>query len=118
MRCPQDIRGEGGADIGPLLEGVWSALEEPTWLMWQMWATHTAIELELQLLHHLVEYVRSRILGSIQRVERGAGKWAEGGTRRRGGAWSSGGGEGRRGGDNGVGEYIIKNVKKDLIKKL
>ena len=36
-----------GADIGLLLEEVKSALEEQTWLMWQMWATHTAMESEL-----------------------------------------------------------------------
>ena len=56
VRCPWDMRSEGGADIGPLLEGVRSALEEQTWLMWQMWATHTAIESELRLLQHSVEY--------------------------------------------------------------
>ena len=43
-------------DIGPLLEGVRSAPPEQTWLMWQMWATHTAIESELRLLRHSAEY--------------------------------------------------------------
>ena len=56
MRCLRDVRGEGGADIGLFLEGVRSALEEQTWLMRQMWATHTAIESVLQLLCHLAEY--------------------------------------------------------------
>ena len=54
-------RSEGGADIGPLLEGVRSAPPEQTWLMRQMWATHTAIELELRLLWHLVEYAFDRV---------------------------------------------------------
>ena len=52
VRCPKDMRDEGGADIGPLLEGIQSALEEQTWIMQQMWATHTAMESELQLLGH------------------------------------------------------------------
>ena len=36
VRHLQDVGSEGGADIGPLLEGVRSALEEQTWLMRQM----------------------------------------------------------------------------------
>ena len=56
VRRPQDVRGEGRADIGLLLEGIWSALEEQTWIMRQMWATHTTMESELQLLRHSAEY--------------------------------------------------------------
>ena len=33
VRHPWDVGSEGGADIGPLLEGVRRALEEQTWLM-------------------------------------------------------------------------------------
>ena len=33
-----------------------SALEEQTWIMRQMWVTHTAVELELRLLRHSAEY--------------------------------------------------------------
>ena len=47
--------------MGPLLEGIRSALEEQTWLMWQMWATHTAMELELRLLRHSAEYAFDRV---------------------------------------------------------
>ena len=48
-------------DIGLFLEGVGSALEEETWLMQQMWATHTAMESELQLLRQGMEYVFEHI---------------------------------------------------------
>ena len=58
MQRPRDGGSEGGVDIGPLLEGVKSALEEQTWLMWQMWVTHTAMKLELQ---HRMEYVFDHI---------------------------------------------------------
>ena len=61
VRRPRDVRGKGGADMGPLLEGIQSALEEQTWIMWQMWATHTAMELELRLLRHSAEYAFDRI---------------------------------------------------------
>ena len=77
MRHLRDMRGEGGADIGPLLEGVRSALEEQTWLMRQMWATHTAIELELRLLCHLVEYAFDHVFWvpyDEWRGERGSGQ--------------------------------------------
>ena len=47
---PRDGGSGGGADIGLLLEGVRSALEEQTWLMRQISATHTAMESELWLL--------------------------------------------------------------------
>ena len=47
--------------MGPLLEGIWSALEEQTWIMQQMWATHTAMELELRLLRHSAEYAFDRV---------------------------------------------------------
>ena len=56
MRRPRDVRGKGGVDMGPLLEGIRSALEEQTWIMQQMWATHTAMESELRLLRHSAEY--------------------------------------------------------------
>ena len=56
MRCPRDVRGKGGADMGLLLQDIRSALEEQTWIMGQMWATHTAVELELRLLRHSAEY--------------------------------------------------------------
>ena len=36
VRHPWDVGSEGGADIGLLLKGVRSALEEQTWLMRQM----------------------------------------------------------------------------------
>ena len=55
------MRGEGGADPCPLLEGIRSALEEQTWLMRQMWATHNAIETELRLLRHSAEYAFDRV---------------------------------------------------------
>ena len=61
VRCPQDVRSEGGVDIGPLLEGVRSTLEVQTWLMQQMWVTHTAMESELQLLRQGMEYVFDRV---------------------------------------------------------
>ena len=47
VKRPRDVRGEGGADIGLLLQDNRSALEEQTWIMQQMWATHTAVESEL-----------------------------------------------------------------------
>ena len=50
-------------------------------------------------------------------MERGAGKWAGGGTGRRGGARSSGGGKGRRGGDKGVGKNVFGCKKRFYIKK-
>ena len=56
VRRPWDDGSGGGADIGPLLEGVRSALEEQTWLMRQMWMTHTTMESELQLLRQGMEY--------------------------------------------------------------
>ena len=43
--------------MGLLLKGIQSALEEQTWIMRQMWATHTAMESELRLLRHSAEYV-------------------------------------------------------------
>ena len=61
MRHPRDVGSEGGADIGLLLEGVRSALEEQTWLMWQMWVTHTAMESELQLLRQGMEYTFNHV---------------------------------------------------------
>ena len=96
-----------------LLEGIRSAPPEQTWLMRQMWAPHGVGAAAPEALRRI--RVRSRILGALRRVERGAGKWAGGGAGRRGGAWSSRGGEGR-GGDYGVGEsnimYKIINNKK------
>ena len=56
MRRLRDVRGKGGADMGPLLEGIWSALEEQTWIMRQMWVTHTAMESKWWLLRHSAEY--------------------------------------------------------------
>ena len=47
--------------MGSLLEGIRSALEEQTWIMRQMWATHTAMESELQLLRHSAEYTFDHI---------------------------------------------------------
>ena len=77
VRRPQDVRGEGGVDIGPLLEGIRSALEEQTWLMRQMWATHTAMESELQLLRHLADYAFDHVFWvpyDKWRGERGSGQ--------------------------------------------
>ena len=56
VRHPKDVRGEGGADMGPLLQDIRSAPPEQTWIMRQMWATHTAMESELRLLRHSAEY--------------------------------------------------------------
>ena len=56
MRRPRDVRGEGGVDMGPLLQDIRSAPPEQTWIMRQMWATHTAMESELRLLRHSAEY--------------------------------------------------------------
>ena len=42
--------------MGPLLQDIRSALEEQTWIMQQMWATHTAMESELRLLRHCAVY--------------------------------------------------------------
>ena len=47
--------------MGLLLEGIRSALEEQTWIMQQMWVTHTAMESELRLLRHSAEYVFDRV---------------------------------------------------------
>ena len=55
------MRGEGGVDMGPLLQDIQSALEEQTWIMRQMWATHTAVELELRLLRRSTEYAFDRV---------------------------------------------------------
>ena len=77
VRHPRDMRGEGGADMGLLLEGIWSALEEQTWIMQQMWATHTAMESELWLLRHSAEYAFDRIFWvpyDEWRGERGIGQ--------------------------------------------
>ena len=76
-RQTRDVRGKGGADIGLLLEGVRSAPPEQTWLMWQMWATHTAIESELRLLPHLAEYAFDHVFWvpyNEWRGERGSGQ--------------------------------------------
>ena len=56
---PRDGDSEGGAEQAPLLEGIWSALEEQTWLMRQMWSTHTAMELELRLLHWGMDHMHN-----------------------------------------------------------
>ena len=48
-------------ELAPLLEGIWSALEEQTWLMQQMWSTHTAVELELWLLHHGMDFMLNQV---------------------------------------------------------
>ena len=42
--------------MGLLLQEIWSALDEQTWIMQQMWATHTAVESELWLLRRSAEY--------------------------------------------------------------
>ena len=77
MRHLRDVGGEGGAGIGPLLEGIRSAPQEQTWLMHQMWVTHTAMELELRLLRHLAEYTFDRVFWvpyDKWRGERGSGQ--------------------------------------------
>ena len=48
-------------NIGLLLEGVRPAPPEQTWLMQQMWVTHTAMESELQLLRQGMEHVFDRV---------------------------------------------------------
>ena len=77
VRHPQDVRGEGGADMGPLLEGIQSAPPEQTWIMQQMWVTHTAMELELRLLRHSTEYTFDHVFWvpyNEWRGERGSGQ--------------------------------------------
>ena len=59
IRQARDGGSREGADIGPLLEGVKSALEKQTWLMRQMWATHTAMESELRLLRQGMEFYKN-----------------------------------------------------------
>ena len=57
--------------------GHWSALEEQTWLMQQMWVTHTAMESELRLLRHSVEYAFDHVFWvpyDEWRGERGSGQ--------------------------------------------
>ena len=61
VRHPRDARGKGGVDMGPLLQDILSAPPEQTWIMQQMWATHTAMELELRLLRQSAEYVFDRV---------------------------------------------------------
>ena len=61
VRRLRDVGSEGGVGLGQLLEGIRSALEEQSWLMRQMWATHTAMESELRLLRHSAEYVFDRV---------------------------------------------------------
>ena len=63
MWQPMDGGRKGGVDIGPLLEGVKSTLEEQTW---QMWATHTAMELELWLLQHGMEFVSDHVFWVLE----------------------------------------------------
>ena len=58
---PRDGGSGGGADIGLFLEGVRSAPPEQTWLMWQMWTTHSAMESELRLLRQGMEYTFERV---------------------------------------------------------
>ena len=79
MRCRQDVGSEGGVDIGPLLEGVRSALEEQTWLMWQMLATYTAMESELQLLRQGMEYAFDHVFWALDDEWRGeqGGEWGD-----------------------------------------
>ena len=54
-----------------LLEGVRSAPPDQTWLMQQMWSTHTAMELELWLLWQGMEYVFDQVfwVGEGERVD-------------------------------------------------
>ena len=78
VRRPRDVGSEGGAGMGPrpLLEGIRSALEEQTWIMWQMWVTHTAMESELQLLRDSAEYMFDCVFWVLYdewRGERGSG---------------------------------------------
>ena len=47
--------------MGPLLQDIRSAPPEQTWIMRQMWATHTAVELELRLLRQSAEYMFDRV---------------------------------------------------------
>ena len=118
-RRTRDVGREGGAGIGPLLEGIRSALKEQTWLMWQMWVTHTAMESELRLLRHLAEYTFNRVFwvpydewrgerGSGQGEAQGKGRSMELQRRGRGGAWSSRAGEGekRRAPEKGKGRRL------------
>ena len=47
--------------LAPLLEGIQSVLKEHTWLMRQMWSTHTAVESEIRLLRHGMDYMLERV---------------------------------------------------------
>ena len=74
MWQPRDRGVEGGAEQAPLLEGIRSALEEQTWLMRQMWSTHTAMESEIRLLRHGMDYMLERVFWAgegEQEAERG-----------------------------------------------
>ena len=71
VRQLRDEGSGGGADIGLLLEGVRSAPPEQTWLMWQMWVTHTAMESELQLLRQGMEYAFDRVFWASDGERRG-----------------------------------------------
>ena len=55
------MRGKGGVDMGPFLQDIRSAPPEQTWIMRQMWATHTAMESELRLLRYSAEYTFDRV---------------------------------------------------------
>ena len=110
MGRPRDVGSEGGAGMGPLLEGIRSAPPEQTWLMRQMWATHTAIELELWLLHHSAEYVFDCVFWvpyDEWRGERGSGQGEPQGEGEERGAPE----EARKGGDYRVGESNIMHIK-------
>ena len=105
VRRPRDMRGEGGVDMGSTPGGdpVCSSRADldhaadvgnPH--------CHGAGAAAPEALCRV--RIQSHILGALQQVERGVGKWAGGGTGRRGGARSSGGGKGWRGGDKRVGK--------------
>ena len=54
-----------------------SAPPEQTWIMRQIWATHTAVELELWLLRHSAEYTFDHVFWvpyNEWRGERGSGQ--------------------------------------------
>ena len=58
---PRDRDSEGGVELALLLEGIRSTPPEQSWLMRQMWSTHTAVELELRLLCRGMNHMHNQL---------------------------------------------------------
>ena len=57
---PLDVRRSGAETVGQRGQGgsrAYSAPLEQTWLMWQMWSTHTAVTTELRLLRQGMDHM-------------------------------------------------------------